>query len=156
SKLAFEAPAAILVPAAIAHGFRFDPNATDGWVISFTEDAAGAIADRSGEEGAGLPALAAVPAIPPACPIAPPRRFGLGAELFDELVLPREGYRRPMRAFLVLSAAAGARLAASRARTGTITLRAADSTVAQLRALLDEFFRSERVLGFYADKLGMT
>src|SRR6516164_7180575 len=64
SKLAFEAPAAILVPAAIAHGFRFEPNATDGWVISFTEDAAGAIADRSGEAVARLRALAAEPVVP--------------------------------------------------------------------------------------------
>jgi len=44
AKLTFAAPAAILIPAAIAHGFRFEPNATDGWVISFTEDAAGALA----------------------------------------------------------------------------------------------------------------
>ena len=43
ARLAFAAPAAILVPAAIAHGFRFEPNVTDGWVVSFTEDAAGAI-----------------------------------------------------------------------------------------------------------------
>ena len=25
-----------------AHGFRFEPNVTEGWVVSFTEDAAGA------------------------------------------------------------------------------------------------------------------
>jgi AraC family transcriptional activator of pobA len=61
-----------------------------------------------------------------------------------------------MRGLLVVIAVAVARLAASRARTGIITLRPADATVAQLRALLDEFFRSERVLGFYADRLGMT
>src|SRR5438046_6074894 len=48
AKLAFAAPAAILIPAAIAHGFRFEPSVTDGWVISFTEDAGGALADRSG------------------------------------------------------------------------------------------------------------
>jgi AraC family transcriptional regulator, transcriptional activator of pobA len=156
SKLAFEAPVAILVPAAIAHGFRFAPNATDGWVISFTEDAAGAIADRSGEAVARLRALAAEPVIPLADAIERDRLFALGAELFDELSLAREGYRLAMRGLLVLIAVAVARLAASRARTGTITLRPADSTVAQLRALLDEFFRSERVLGFYADKLGMT
>ena len=34
----FSAPAAILVPATIAHGFRFTPRVTDGWVVSFTED----------------------------------------------------------------------------------------------------------------------
>ena len=55
AKLAFAAPAAILVPAAIAHGFRFEPNVTDGWVVSFTEDAAGAL-DRSRRRGAGAAA----------------------------------------------------------------------------------------------------
>ena len=49
-----------------------------------------------------------------------------------------------------------ARLAASRARTGTITLQPADATVAQLRTLVDEYFRREHQLGFYAEKLGMT
>ncbi|MGA8818387.1 MAG: helix-turn-helix domain-containing protein, partial [Xanthobacteraceae bacterium] len=37
-----------------------------------------------------------------------------------------------------------------------VTLRPADATVVQLRNLVDEFFRTERLLGFYADKLGMT
>jgi AraC family transcriptional activator of pobA len=32
----------------------------------------------------------------------------------------------------------------------------ADGTVARLRAVVDEFFRQERLLGFYAEKLGMT
>ena len=40
ARLPFSAPAAILVPAAIAHGFRFEPNVTQGWVLTFTEDAA--------------------------------------------------------------------------------------------------------------------
>ena len=44
--LSFAAPAALLVPATIAHGFRFEPNVTDGWVVSFTEDAAGALAGQ--------------------------------------------------------------------------------------------------------------
>ena len=61
---AFAAPAAILVPATIAHGFRFEPNVTDGWVVSFTEDAAGALADRAGEALARLRTLAAQPIVP--------------------------------------------------------------------------------------------
>ena len=61
-----------------------------------------------------------------------------------------------MRGLLVLLAVGVARLAASRARTGTVTLKPADSTVAQLRNLVDEFFRTERLLSFYAEKLGMT
>ena len=62
--LPFAAPAAILVPATIAHGFRFEPNVTDGWVVSFTEDAAGPLADRAGEALARLRALAAHPIVP--------------------------------------------------------------------------------------------
>ena len=62
--LPFAAPAAILVPAAIAHGFRFEPNVTEGWVVSFTEDAAGALTDRAGEAMARLRTLAAQPIVP--------------------------------------------------------------------------------------------
>src|SRR5262249_55322228 len=36
TKLAFAAPVAILLPAAVAHGFRFEPAVTDGWVLTFT------------------------------------------------------------------------------------------------------------------------
>src|SRR2546430_17114924 len=35
--IAFDAPCAILVPATVAHGFRFHPAITDGWVMTFTE-----------------------------------------------------------------------------------------------------------------------
>ena len=50
----FEAPCAVLVPATIAHGFRFRPRVTDGWVMSFTEDVAEAMGDRRGEALAQL------------------------------------------------------------------------------------------------------
>ena len=156
ARLVFAAPAAILIPAAIAHGFRFDPNVTDGWVISFTEDAAGALTDHAGEALARLRALATEPIIPLGDDTERSRLSALCGELFEEHSLAREGYRLAMRGLLVLIAVAVARLAASRARTGAVTLRPADATVAQLRALLDEFFRKERLLGFYADKLGMT
>src|SRR6516225_6996926 len=85
AKLAFAAPSAILIPAAIAHGFRFEPNATDGWVISFTEDAAGALADRSGEALSRLRSLSAEPVIPLADAMGRAPVFALGAELLVEL-----------------------------------------------------------------------
>jgi len=154
AKLGFSAPAAILVPAAIAHGFRFAPAATDGWVVSFTEDAAGALTDR--EAMARLRALAAQPIVPIGDAAELARLSALCRELFEEHGLAREGYRLAMRGLLVLIAVGVARLAASRARTGAVTLHPADATVAQLRALVDEFFRTERLLGFYAEKLGMT
>jgi AraC family transcriptional regulator, transcriptional activator of pobA len=154
--LPFSAPAAILVPAAIAHGFRFEPKVTDGWVLSFTEDAAGALAGQSGEALARLRALAAQPIIPIGDETERARLSALCAELNEEHSLAREGYRLALRGLLILIAVGVARLAASRARTGTVTLAPADATMAQLRTLVDEFFRKERHLGFYAEKLAMT
>jgi AraC family transcriptional activator of pobA len=156
AKLSFAAPAAILVPAAIAHGFRFEPNVTDGWVVSFTEDAAGALTDRAGEALVRLRTLAGAPVVPIGDEAERARLSKLCAELFEEHSLAREGYRLAMRGLLVLIAVGVARLAASRDRTGAVTLQPADATVAQLRALVDECFRQERLLGFYAEKLGMT
>jgi AraC family transcriptional regulator, transcriptional activator of pobA len=156
ARLPFAAPAAILVPAAIAHGFRFEPKATEGWVLTFTEDAAVALADRAGEALSRLRALAAHPIVPIADEAERTRLSALCAELFEEGSLAREGYRMAMRGLLALIAVGVARLAASRARTGSVTLQPADATVAQLRALVDEFFRGEHQLGFYAEKLGMS
>ena len=155
-RLPFAAPAAILVPAAVAHGFRFEPGVTEGWVVSFTEDAAGVMADRSGEALQRLRALAAQPVVPIGDDAERSRLSGLCADLFEEHSLAREGYRLAMRGLLVLIAVGVARLAASRERTGSVTLHPADATVAQLRALVNEHFREQRLLGFYAERLGMT
>jgi AraC family transcriptional regulator, transcriptional activator of pobA len=155
ARLPFAAPAAILVPAAVAHGFRFEPG-TQGWVMTFTEDAAFALADRSGEALSRLRALAAHPIIPMADERERVRLSSLCGELFEEASLAREGYRMAMRSILALIAVGVARLAASRARTGSITLQPADATVAQLRTLVDEYYRREHQLGFYAERLGMT
>jgi AraC family transcriptional activator of pobA len=156
ARLPFAAPAAILVPAAVAHGFRFQPNVTRGWVLSLTEDAAGLLADRAGEALSRLRALAVQPIVPIAEDAERSRLSALCAELFEESSLAREGHRLAMRGLLALIAIGVARLAASRARTGSVTLQPADATVARLRALVDEFFRKERQLGFYAEQLGMT
>ncbi len=156
ARLPFSAPAAILVPAAIAHGFRFQPNVTQGWVLTFTEDAAVALADRASEAMSRLRVLAAHPIIPVTDDAERARLSALCAELFEESSLAREGYRVAMRGLLALIAVGVARLAASRARTGSVTLQPADTTVTRLRALVDEFFRSEHQLSFYAKKLGMT
>jgi AraC family transcriptional activator of pobA len=156
TKLSFAAPAALLVPATIAHGFRFDPKTTKGWVVTFTEDAASALADRTGEAMSRLRTLAAQPVVPIAEDSARARLSALCRELFEEGSLAREGYRMAMRGLLALIAITVARLAASRARTGSVTLQPADATVARLRALVDQFFRSEHQLAFYADKLLMT
>jgi AraC family transcriptional regulator, transcriptional activator of pobA len=155
-KLPFAAPAAILVPSAVAHGFRFEANITDGWVMTFSEDAAFALADRSSEALSRLRALASHPIIPIADEVGRMRLSTLCGELYEEGSLGREGYRMAMRGLLALITVDIARLAASRARTGSITLHPADTTVAQLRTLIDAYFRREHQLRFYAGKLGMT
>ena len=60
----FSAPTVILVPATTAHGFRFNPRITDGWVVSFTEDVADALGDQSGEALARLKTVASEPLLP--------------------------------------------------------------------------------------------
>jgi len=154
--LAFKASAAILVPPTIAHGFRFLPEVTDGWVVSFTEDVAEALGERSGAALARLKTLAADPVVPLAGETDGKRLSALCADLHEERFLAREGHRIAMHCYLALIAIEVARLAASRSRTGTVTLAAADPTVEALRRLIETHFRSERHIGFYAGKLAMT
>lgn len=156
ASIPFEAPAAILVAPTTAHGFRFRAQATDGWVVSFTEDVAEALGERSGAALARLKALASTPVMPLADAAAVQRLSALCAELYEERFLAREGFRLAMRGLLALIAITVARLAASRARTGSVTLAPADATVETLRRLVEENFRKERLLDFYAEKLAMT
>jgi AraC family transcriptional activator of pobA len=154
--LTFGAPAAILVPATVAHGFRFHPRETEGWVVSFTEDVAQVLGDHSGAALARLKALAASPVVPLAEPAETQRLYALCRDLHEERFLAREGFRLAMRGLLALIAIEVVRLAASRARSGTVTLKPADQVVEALRQLVEEHFRKERLLGFYAEKLAMT
>src|SRR5712671_2881096 len=147
STLPFVAPAVILMPATVAHGFRFTPHDTEGWVVSFTEDVTHGLGERSGEALARLRALAAEPVVPLAAAEAE-RLAAICADLHEERFLAREGFRLAMRGHLALLAIAVARLAASRARSGAVTLRPADPTVEALRGLLEEHFRKKRQLVF--------
>jgi len=153
SAIPFEAPCAILVPATAAHGFRFRPAETDGWVVSFTEDVAEAISGRRGEALERLKALAAEPVVP----LADAKRLSaLACELHEESFLARPGFRIAMRGLLALLAVEVARIAGSRALARPIALAHTDATVAALRKLVEEHFQNERQLSFYAEKLGMT
>ena len=154
--LEFSAPAAILVPPTIAHGFRFQPRVTDGFVVSFTEDVAAALGERTGEALKRLKALAGEPVIPLSQASEIRRLAALCNDLYDESFLAREGFRLAMRGLLALIAIEVARLAASRARTGVVTLEPADATVEALCRLVEEHFRKERLIGFYAEKLAIT
>jgi AraC family transcriptional activator of pobA len=44
----------------------------------------------------------------------------------------------------------------SRSRSGAVTLSRGDARVDELRRLIDENFRKERLISFYAGKLAMT
>jgi AraC family transcriptional activator of pobA len=160
STMPFSAPAAILIPATTAHGFRFTPEVTDGWIVSFTEDVANGLGnglgDRSADALARLKALAADPVVPLADLSEAKRLSALCADLNEEGFLAREGHRVAMRALLALIAIEVLRLAASRARTGAVTLTRADARIEDLRRLVDQHFKRERQIGFYAEKLAMT
>ena len=152
----FTALAAILVPSTIAHGFRFEPDTTDGWVVSFTDDVASALGNQSDAAWSRLRALAAEPVVPLAGPEEGRRVAKLCAALHQERFLAREGFRVAMRGLLALIAVDVVRLAASRARSGAVTLTQSDPTVDALRDLIEDNFRRERLLSFYASKLAMT
>ncbi len=154
--VSFSAPAAILVPATTAHGFRFKPEVTDGWVVSFTEDVADALGDQSGEAMARLKMVAADPLLPLADAAEVKRLSALCADLKEETSLAREGFRLAMRGLLTLIVIEIVRLAVSRSRSGAVTLSRKDARVEELRRLLDEHFRKERLISFYAEKLAMT
>jgi AraC family transcriptional activator of pobA len=154
--VSFSAPAAILVPATTAHGFRFKPEVTDGWVVSFTEDVADALGDQSGEAMARLKMVAADPLLPLADAAEVKRLSALCADLKEETSLAREGFRLALRGLLTLIVIEIVRLAVSRSRSGAVTLSRKDARVEELRRLLDEHFRKERLISFYAEKLAMT
>jgi AraC family transcriptional activator of pobA len=156
ARVPFSAPAAILVPATIAHGFHFDPHVTDGWVVSFTEDVADALGDQSGEALARLKAVAVDPLVPLRHETEVKKLAALCADLNEEASFAREGFRLAMRGLLALIAIEVVRLGASRARSGAVTLAPADARVDALRKLIDENFRKERLISFYAEKLAMT
>jgi AraC family transcriptional activator of pobA len=155
ANIPFAAPCAILVPATIAHGFRFHPTVTDGWVTTFTEDVAEAMGDRRAEALARLKALAADPVV--VLSEAECRKLTkLAVDLHEEGFLARAGYRIAMRGLLALMAVEVARLAAGRAHSADVAIEPTGATVEALRQLVEEHFHKERQLAFYADKLAMT
>jgi AraC family transcriptional activator of pobA len=152
----FSAPAVILLAPTIAHGFRFDPGVTEGYVVSFSEDVATVLGESESAALARLHTLAAVPLLAFARGEEVARLAGLCRELLEEHFLVREGFEVAARAYLALIGVEVVRLAASRARTGAVTLAPADPVVAELRRLIEENFRAQRRIGFYAGVLAMT
>ena len=152
----FEAPAAILVAPTVAHGFRFRPRETDGWVVSFTQGLARALGEQSGAALARFKALASDPVVPLGSGTDTRRLSALCSDLSEEHVLAREGHGLAMRGLLALIAIEVVRLAARRAHSGTPALAPADATVGALRHLIEQHFRREHHVGFYAQRLAMT
>ena len=153
--LKIEAPCAIVVPATVAHGYRFRPEETEGFVLSFTEEEAHALGTRADSALDRLRAFAAEPIVELGA-VELGRVAALCASLQEESFLARDGHKLAMRSYLALVAVEIVRLAASRARTGAMTLMAADPTVESLRRVVEDHFRKQRLLNFYADKLAMT
>lgn len=156
ARMTFAAPCVIVVPPNVVHGFRFEAQTTNGWIVSFTEDVAAAMGGRGGDALVRLRAIAAEPCIALEDTDGVRRLSALGVALNREAVLAQEGYRLAMRALLALIAVEIGRLAASRARSGRITLSTADGTVEALQRLVEEHFRAQRQIGFYARLLAMT
>jgi AraC family transcriptional activator of pobA len=125
-------------------------------VVSFTEDVAGALGDNGVAALARLRAIAGNPLLAFRRSDDVARLVRLCRELLDETSLAREGYEVAARSYLALIGIEVARLAASRKRTGAVTLSAADPTVEELRRLIETHFQSERNIGFYAGRLAMT
>src|ERR1700730_4554214 len=104
STLAFAAPSALLMPATVAHGFRFLPRETEGWVVSFTEDVTHGLGGGGG--GGRAP------------PRARARARGRGPPPAGPRSRPTRACRSPMKSSTASrrSAATSTRSASSRAR----------------------------------------
>ena len=154
--LPFDAPAVILLAPTVAHGFRFRPGVTEGYVVSFTEDVAGALGESEAGALARLHRLAESPLLAFTRAEEVARLAKLCRELLEESFLAREGSEVAARAYLALIGVEVVRLAASRARSGRVTLAPADPVVDELRRLIERHFRAERQIGFYAGWVAMT
>jgi AraC family transcriptional activator of pobA len=152
----FAAPAVIVLAPTVVHGFRFRPEVTEGFVLSFTEDVTGALGDSGEVALARLQGLAKSALFEFERARDLEKLDRLCRELFDETSFGREGFEAAARSYVALIAIEAARLAASRNLSGTVTLTAADPMVEELRRQIEAHFRTERNIAFYADKLAIT
>jgi|KBSSwiStaDraftv2_1062776.scaffolds.fasta_scaffold106924_2 AraC family transcriptional activator of pobA len=152
STAVFSAPAIIVVPPTVAHGFRFQ-SSTSGWVVTFTEDAARTFGDPLGETIARLKRLTTGPVVSVADAKEIARLSELCACLSEERFLSREGFRIAMNSYLALIAVEVSRRIENRDLS---TARPNDALIDKLFNLIENNFRSHRVLNFYAAKLTMS
>lgn len=148
----FSAPAIIVVPATVAHGFRFQPS-TGGWVVTFAEDVARTFGDPSGEMIARLKRLTVEPVVSVAENKDITRLSELCAYLSEERLLSREGFHVAMNSYLALIAIEIRRLVMNRDLS---SIYRNDAVVEKLFNLIERNFREHRQLNYYAAKLAMT
>jgi AraC family transcriptional regulator, transcriptional activator of pobA len=153
---AFPAPALLFVRSTAVHGFRFLPEQTDGYVISFTEDVVRGVRDATSSLRDRFNAAAARIVAPFKGADDLMRLHELCGLLQEEHQLGRDGHHLAMRAYLALILVEAGRLIVSRNRNNAVTLRRADQTVDRLRDLVQGRFRTCRRLSDYASELGMT
>ncbi|WP_340672717.1 helix-turn-helix domain-containing protein [Bradyrhizobium ottawaense] len=152
STAVFSAPAIIVVPPTVAHGFRFQ-SGTGGWVVTFTEDVARTFGEPLGDTIAAVKRLTIDPVISIGDIEKIARVSELCSYLNEERFLAREGFSIAMKSYLALIAIEVRRLVKSPA------LSAAshdDEVIDRLSNLIESNFRSHRALNFYAGKLAMS
>ncbi len=152
----FAAPCAIFVSPNVAHGFKFHADVTDGFVITFSEDVAMRIGDGARDAISHLAAIAEHLIVPIDVSHRGSRILQFCIDIQQENFLARDGYRLATRALLSLIAIEIGRRQQIRARTEALSLGCADRTVETLKRLIEDNFRQNREIGFYADRLAMT
>jgi len=152
STAAFSAPAIIVLPPTLAHGFRFQTS-TKGWVVTFSEDVARAFGEPLGQMIACLKRLTIQPVVSVEKAEEIARLSELCASLREEHISSREGFRIAMNSYLALIAIEARRLFV---RHELSTTRHNDLLIEQLFNLIENNFRRHRVLDFYAARLAIT
>lgn len=140
-------PALIAVPPGVPHGFRFSPD-VDGHVITIRAERVPALLNGLDPE-----VLLAGPHV-----LAPPKDAGLEAivaALSREFGSSGAGRERLIEAYVTILLVQMARLA-SEVRPGATAEDPASRHAAQFRLLLDRHFRTQRSVGFYAGKIGIS
>jgi AraC family transcriptional activator of pobA len=156
SRCGFDGPSAIFVTPRMVHGFRFTPVTTQGWVLTFSEDVADALGAKS---IGGLDLLSEFETQPVIrfCDSFETRRLWAHCEdLQEEALLGRPNSRVAMSGYLGLIAVGAMRLSQNLVSTGTLAQKCKDSVVQGLRQLIEQHYRGERAINFYAEKLRMT
>ncbi|WP_010543040.1 helix-turn-helix domain-containing protein [Sphingomonas elodea] len=148
--VAFEAPALLLVPAGIVHGFTWHLESR-GWVCTIADAYFAQLATRDG----ALEMLFRTPRALMLEMAEGEAVAGLLAEVQQELNWSAPGQRAAVEASLLAILVRSLRRVGAAAGSGTGTRRAAE-IVARLRARIEERFRLREPVGVHARALGVS